>query len=395
MRIRVLLFGLSMWLLSAAVPAQTWEMVHSQANINLFSLLFLNDSIGFCAGGTIDEGIMLKTTDGGESWTPTGPAGAKLFYSVRQLSDSLLLTTGYGGEIWRSTTAGESWVKIISPGNAWLTGSYALGPNTMVACGLDGTIWRTANQGSNWVVQNSGTQSWLLDAHFLNAQIGYVCGTSDMLLRTQNGGQNWARIPSPANGTYHSVWNFSRDTIYLATSAGFVMRSYTSGESWSNFFLGSMALRRLYFQDQLHGWVVGNRCIFSTDNGGNTWQNEKADSPPLIEWLDIKRGPGKFIYVCGRDGHIIRKLSILSQENLPDMKLSASAWPNPARIRVSFPCPEPPCRVRMSNLSGAVVWEGVSALKTGNIHRGDWASGTYILEVQHVNGTYTSKIIWE
>jgi photosystem II stability/assembly factor-like uncharacterized protein len=394
MQIRVFLFCLPILAIFHSGRTQSWETVHSASNINLFGLLFLNDSVGFCVGGTLNSGMMLRTDDGGSSWQPTGPAGAKLFYSMRRLNDTLLITTGYEGEIWRSFNSGNSWSLANTPGNAWLTGSYAIGPNVMVACGLDGAIWRTANQGTHWLTQNSGTNSWLLDAHFLDSQIGYVCGTSDMLLRTQNGGQNWARIPSPANGTYHSVWNFSRDTVFLATAAGFVLRTYNSGDTWTNFLLGTRALRRFHFQSNLLGWVVGDRSIFSTQNGGDSWQNEIWDAPPLIEWLDVKPGPGNFIYVCGRDGHIIRMANTLSAEPLSDWGSAALPSPNPTENLLSVPCSAPPCKLNLYSNSGSLIWSGEVHSTAGIIERGNWPAGVYFLENLGSFGINRSKIIW-
>jgi PKD repeat protein len=104
---------------------------------------------------------VLKSTDGGETWNPTG----------------LTFTVNQGRTLSRL---------LINPNN----------PDILIAVGSAG-IWRTTNAGANWtqVVSNVGFK----DAEFnpTNPNVVYAAGTG--FRRSTDGGATWTNVSLPLN----------------------------------------------------------------------------------------------------------------------------------------------------------------------------------------------------
>ncbi len=114
---------------------------------------------GDCDGGGYTEQGILKSTDGGISWTKTSLSSDPNFqYSalktilINPQSSNEIVTAGYDG-IWKSTDYGDSWVYTKILGNTDLVNSEADPKTLFVASGklgirksIDfGTTWKSAN----------------------------------------------------------------------------------------------------------------------------------------------------------------------------------------------------------------------------------------------------------
>src|SRR5260221_10231994 len=61
---------------------------------------------------------------------------------------------------------------------------------------------------------------------------------------------------------------------------------------WENVPLDTDSnLRRIFFADAAHGWVVGERgVIYHTDNSGITWENQETDTDDTLETVQFVDG---------------------------------------------------------------------------------------------------------
>ena len=93
-----------------------------------------------------------------------------------------------GPTILRTTNGGETWTRQISDTTSWLSGVYFINTNNAIVVGENGTILHTTNGGTNWISQSSGTWSNLESVHFVNENVGWVVGYYGTILKTTNGG---------------------------------------------------------------------------------------------------------------------------------------------------------------------------------------------------------------
>jgi hypothetical protein len=171
--------------LLAAVPmlaaAQTPKFVRNyfyikpDSKLILVDFAFGSDKRGWALGGIIADqrakGVMLSTSDGGQSWQQS-----ELKFipnSLFALDDSSLWAVSDKGEIWFSAESGREWKKLSRKSEA-------------------------------------------LRVHFLNNQLGFLVGSKKTLMRSEDGGKSWRHVPAAAQVTgdaddfvYNSVhfWN--------------------------------------------------------------------------------------------------------------------------------------------------------------------------------------------
>jgi hypothetical protein len=148
-------------ILRSTNSGQTWTAVWDGSN-DLRAVSFPTASIGFAAG---TGGDLLRTSDGGATWTPLGA----------QLPDDLPFFT----DLWFTST----------------TEGYAT---------ADDLILRTTNGGLNWSWYDAGEQLWQL--HFQSPTNGFAVAANGLLLRTAPGAYRpYALFDGPNGNVCHNT----------------------------------------------------------------------------------------------------------------------------------------------------------------------------------------------
>ena len=232
---------------------------------------FLNAEEGWIS----DSPDLLHTTDGGDTWIhiPT----TRLFKKI-QFVDSLhgwaatdlayLCHTTDGGRTWTPQAPNPVINRVI-------LSLYCLDDNTVWAVGEGGLIYRTEDSGSHWTTWQAADSNVRINAvHFADAQRGWAVGWDGMILHTSDGGLNWslqngnmatasARMSCAAFADSHHGWAASWDAI-MHTSDG--------GQSWmiQDSVHGANSLVAI---DSLTAWMAGgNDCALRhTTNSGAEW----------------------------------------------------------------------------------------------------------------------------
>jgi photosystem II stability/assembly factor-like uncharacterized protein len=157
----------------------------------------VDDKIGYAVGYHFwsTDGIILKTTDGGSTWSDLTPGTLPELYSVHfPVSDKTGYIAGAYGTILKTTNGGATWESLSSGTNLWLfsvqfpvdtqTG-YSVGGSYPNSC----TILKTTNGGTTWANQISGTNYTLFSVNFpVDVQTGWVVGALGTILKTTDGG---------------------------------------------------------------------------------------------------------------------------------------------------------------------------------------------------------------
>ena len=134
---------------------------------------FVNANVGTIVG---DDGIILRTTDGGSNWVQQISDTTDLLYAVHFSDENHGATVGFlNGTIHRTTDGGQSWVPQITDATG-LLGVYFVDANIGTVVGNDGAILRTTDGGQNWTPQTSGTSNQLRAVWFTDANTGTVVG---------------------------------------------------------------------------------------------------------------------------------------------------------------------------------------------------------------------------
>ncbi len=243
------------------------------SNGSVLEAVRLFNNTGIAVG---EDGLILRSLDGGDSWSKVSGVTSNYLYDVGFLSDQVVCFAGASGEIFRSEDGGANWSEAGSENTVF--DHYALDfadANVGVAVGMFGTIVRSTDQGRNWVtIDNDGapyTTKRLYDVDFGSADVGAIVGQDGTLLRSEDGGLTWSFVmQGEIIQDLLAVQFTNSTTAYAVGDSGLVLRSTDSGQSWQQQLSRcTEKLSDIFFLDNYDGIVVGdNGTILRTNDGG-------------------------------------------------------------------------------------------------------------------------------
>lgn len=234
------------------------------------------------------NGVVLKSSDGGTSWTSTTPATVALA-SASFLNDNSGWVVGAGGLVMRTTNGGTDWT-LNSPTAVNLNDVMFVDQNHGWAVGNSGMVIRTSNGGANWTAA-SPTPSTLNAVFFVDANRGWAVGNG-VVLRTTNGGISWT-ASAPTTAVLEDVFFVNTTTGYAVGSTGTVLKTTNGGASWTTSKPTTRPLNAVTFVSASVGWAVGESgVVLKSSNGGNTWVEQRPVLTELtaVSFIDATTG---------------------------------------------------------------------------------------------------------
>lgn len=235
-------------------------------------------------------GKMIRTTDGGFSWTELPNITANTLRSVVFLDQVRGAAVGDFGTILTTSDGGETWVQRSS-GTLHDLRAVVRGGSALFAVGAVGTVLRSDDFGATWVPQVVPSEANLYAASFHDAQSGVAVGGfgNAQVFWTHDGGATWELRPVPWASPFFGVAATGTQTAFVAGGPGGAFRTDDGGNSWVPLPF-SLDARVICFVDSVTGWIMGGGVVHTTD-GGASW---------VHQWT-----PGNFVYGAGFFGRWI------------------------------------------------------------------------------------------
>ena len=311
----------------------TWQTVYSDSGLTFRSVFFTSHDTGYAAGGSL-----YKTTNGGLNWSPVLSDSLNIITEVYFLNSS----TGFvsGTKLYRTTDAGISWDSV----NLNNTFSTICFPSDSVGYFIGGPdynnpLYKTTDGGQTYIPITNGLQSIKESAMFLNDSVGYMCGWySPIVVKTTNGGFSWYQIdtinPSQCWEIYFQDEN---NGYYFDNSGGTykILHTTNGGATWTGQLTGSGAwLNALQFIDPVTAIAVGDSGkIYKTTNGGvgiqendvplsiRVYPNPFSDFTIINSQIDFENATATIYNQLGQSVYQLKHLSgntnYLYRNNLP------------------------------------------------------------------------------
>lgn len=153
-----------------------------EQNFEYCDVVFVNNSIGFISG----YGAILKTNDGGQTWSFT-TAKNDYFKAMSWQNEHYGIAIGYEGSIIRTHNGGDTWETLRSGNEFWkrkwhLTNIAYNSEKIYLAVGEKGLIIISQNNGSTWYEIKSQTAMDLHGIVFANANTAFATGNNGTIL---------------------------------------------------------------------------------------------------------------------------------------------------------------------------------------------------------------------
>lgn len=281
----------------APLATHQFSLQFMETSYYLKDVAFLTKDLGWAAGAPhwnqSDKefrGTIIKTTDGGSSWTAQDAGIAETFNAVVFQSLDLGWVAGKNGTILHTSDGGAHWTVQLTNTSDEFRG-------LAFSDSLNG--WATAVRATH--------QDWLGEDDDWTASI----------FHTSDGGQNWTQQILPDNASFLGRIDFVDSRTGWAAGAkrleqedtrighaGVVYSTKDGGKTWEEQYSPGedITLTAIDFVDHSQGWVTGfptssalnEGFVFHTSDGGKTWERQEPGGffDPLwdIQFIDKKRG---------------------------------------------------------------------------------------------------------
>ena len=219
---------------------KNWRQVENKNKLPLYGISFVNELVGFAVGGQSYCGgtgckvpgyLMLRTTDGGETWDSIPlPYKQADLRTIKFFSSTFGITIGTGANLL-TRDGGQTWTSFTSEEMKVCNNLYLLSENVAYLSGLKGQLFKTSNGGTTWQNLSYNYPYFIQSVMFLNEQVGFI-SFYNSLLKTTDGGLTWNKMDyAPLSAR---TINFSSETNGIV----FGSRTYASNkwDVWDSYF---------------------------------------------------------------------------------------------------------------------------------------------------------------
>jgi photosystem II stability/assembly factor-like uncharacterized protein len=202
---------------------QNWQLFDVPAHlVDYRDMKFVSNAVGYLCG---NQGKLVKTTDGGESWTDISLDPAHNFSKLFFVDENIGWTIDVQGKkILRTTNGGNDWTH--------------------------------ATLGSTYLHQP-------VSIFFLNDQDGFSTTAEGMLFKTSNGGITWEEFHDFLSAGYSSKIYFASETEGWYSVGRAIYYTTDGGVAWEQQFFGSASFRCMFFLNSQNAWFAGEKGLIA------------------------------------------------------------------------------------------------------------------------------------
>ena len=325
-----------------------------------------------------DGGATVVSADSGSTWAPVGGSiSGSGFDRLRATNSQIAQVGGNNGVLARTTDGGDSWFTVGVPTTGAVKDASFPTANNGFALDNVGGAFKTINGGSAWSILNTGTARKPKSILAPGSDRVLLVGPKGMRLSTDGGnsfesvrskavrgrlladaepagsallafgeetlaiskddGDSWQKVHPPKNQELVDADFVSGKKGYVLTTTGLVMKTTTGGDKWKALpGVGTNLGSGISFSSSQAGYLTLSRFgsesfgyALRTVNGGKTWQPQLIAPNDIDLWeagstgFAITQGGGGF-FATNSGGQAGRPSSLtLSEANRKASSASA------------------------------------------------------------------------
>lgn len=246
-----------------------WNTQYSDPTTTLEGVDFVNTTTGWAVGSSGGNGIILRTTDGGATWSPqTCPTVKYGLYAVSFVTTSRGWATGYGGAILTTSNGGATWAQIQKPfepytyNTTWRSAAFADADHGWIV-GDSNVAWPGTPAWS--VTKPGGSGTYLYGVDCASATHAWAAGSKGgnaAIFATSNGTTWTQQSTGTVPGTFNDVSAPTTTHVWAALNTGKAYSTSNGGSTWQAQETGTSHLEAICFPDTQHGWAIDRSQIY-------------------------------------------------------------------------------------------------------------------------------------
>lgn len=241
-----------------------WTEIDTGFDVPYYADVFaVNSQVAFVTG---PNGLILKTSDGGETWQQKDSGTDLNLGLIQFITPQIGFIGGANGYLIKTEDGGETWVHKIINGIQFFSGLSFVNEDLVFLSGRDlesnSIIIKSTDGGDNWeIIPIAPPVEKLDEIQFFNEQVGYAStigfpGYNYGILKTDDGGTNWIQLEStttPFKFIDENTGFFYFDGLYETIDGGynFELLGYGEGQIFSN----------IYVVDENNAWGIINGLL--------------------------------------------------------------------------------------------------------------------------------------
>lgn len=219
---RTILVGEHGHVLTSDDQGATWRQAPTPTRSMLVDVFFVDATHGFAVG---HDAVVLKTTDGGDSWTKVhfDPALQQPLFSVWFADRNRGIAVGAYGLYLETDDGGETWERRV-----------------FLSEQLAGT--EDEDEDDAFIDPEFGEDYHL--NHIVASDDGrlYMAAEAGRFYRSDDQGETWFSIPTPYAGSYYRTLPLDGDALLILGMRGNVYFSPDAGENWEQVRIATQSL---------------------------------------------------------------------------------------------------------------------------------------------------------
>lgn len=249
---------------------------------------------------------------------------------------------GDKGMMLKTADRGGSWERVKVESCASLN-AVTFVDGTGCVVGSNGTILRSDDRGKSWQQQESGTRETLMAIHLANSNRAVAVGSNGIILLTGDGGRTWERHPldwakklPPSiielcilSPNLYDIFFVDQQHGWVVGEKGTIMVTGDEGRNWDLISIGKYpSLYSVFFTNEREGVAVGkDGTLLTTVDGGMHWEHRAA--PGLSREVDFNKicVDKHCLIIAGDRGTILRsRNSGMEWEHIPTGTGGPQPW---------------------------------------------------------------------
>ncbi|GMU90167.1 MAG: hypothetical protein AMXMBFR49_23730 [Chlorobiota bacterium] len=249
--------------------------------------------IGLTKNGTIDESVIIKSTDGGDNWTTIKVDPGSYYNDLDFVDENSGWITANNKRALKTTDGGNTWISFALPSTIGYNYSYSLdfidANNGLISTSLARQVVKTTDGGSTWrVIDISiGGSSFSPSLVYFSTGTAYMLKTGGGLMKSVDHGENWSDVSTVPDGYGDRiVFDSPSKGVAFNTGSNVINHTTNGGQQWDR---KEWDPKSIFSFDQSHSWagnddyINRSRCLLKTTDG-QKWQmiSIQSDIPNII-----------------------------------------------------------------------------------------------------------------